>query len=44
MSPDRDIVATGGGDSGVRLWDLKDLEHNRIGTIYDDIFDIISIK
>ncbi|OUM65119.1 hypothetical protein PIROE2DRAFT_60229 [Piromyces sp. E2] len=30
MSPNRDIIATGGGDSGVRLWDLKDLEHNRI--------------
>ncbi|ORX51774.1 WD40 repeat-like protein [Piromyces finnis] len=30
MSPERDIVATGGGDSGVRLWNLKDLESNKI--------------
>ncbi|KAL6590749.1 WD40 repeat-like protein [Neocallimastix sp. 'constans'] len=30
MSPNKNIIATGGGDSGVRLWDLKDLEYNRI--------------
>jgi len=43
ISPNGNIIATGGGDSGVRLWDLKDLEYNRIGMLYIFIHIIIIV-